>query len=294
MKWSWKLGRFAGIDAYVHASFLLLLGWAAWVSYAGAGTGVAALLGVVFLVGVFASVLLHELGHALTARRYGIETRRIDLLPIGGVAQLEGEPGSARQELAIALAGPAVNFVLATVLFGVVTVTGLPVYGLVGSLMVANLTLGLFNLVPAFPMDGGRVLRALLASRMDPYDATQMAVQIGKAVAVGMGVIGLFTNWWLMLVAAFVWFAASQEGRRGVVYGQYRGRGGPRGTPMHEYVDAPASAWRAPSQSTSPSSWSSRVWRAASPSRFNEGRPEPVRPTRPTQARRVIIVTTRW
>lgn len=278
MKWSWKLGRFAGIDAYVHASFLLLVGWAAWAAYAGAGTGLAALLGVVFLLGVFGSVLLHEFGHALTARHFGIRTRRIDLLPIGGVAQLEDEPKSAQEELAIALAGPAVNFIIAGSLFTVTGALGLPTFGLLGSLMIANLSLGLFNLLPAFPMDGGRALRAVLATRMSPHEATRIAVNVGQIAAIAMGIIGLFTNWMLMLVAVFVYLAAGAEGRRGTVYGQprfdprrwaesrfdeWRSRetvhdsrawADPRAwtnAPRREYIDAPASAWskRPPSSS---------------------------------------------
>lgn len=214
MKWSWKLGRFAGIDAYVHASFLLLMGWAAWAAYQGAGSGLAALMGVVFLVGVFASVLLHEFGHALTARRFGIRTRRIVLWPIGGVAQLEGQPRTPRQELLIALAGPAVNFALAAGLWSLTALGILPGGGLVTSLLLANLTLGVFNLLPAFPMDGGRVLRALLATRVGGLRATNIAVKIGKVAAAGFVIAGLFGNPMLMLVGAFVWFAASAEGRR--------------------------------------------------------------------------------
>ena len=217
MKWSWKLGRFAGIDAYVHASFLLIVAWAAWAAFQGAGTGLAALLGVVFLIGVFASVLAHEFGHALVARHYGIHTRRIVLWPIGGVAQLEGEPRSPKQELHIALAGPAVNFVLAAALFVVVNLLGLSNSGLLSSLlsslMIANLTLGLFNLVPAFPMDGGRVLRAFLATRLGGGRATEIAVNVGKVAAVLFVIAGLFGNPMLMLVGAFVWFAAGAEGR---------------------------------------------------------------------------------
>ena len=214
MKWSWKLGRFFGIDAYVHASFLLLVAWAAWAAYQGAGTGLAALLGVVFLVGVFGSVLLHEFGHALTARRFGISTRRIVLWPMGGVAQLEGDPRTPRQELLIALAGPAVNFVIAAGLFMASSLFGLAEYGLVQSLIFANVTLGVFNLLPAFPMDGGRVLRAALATRIGGRRATEIAVKIGKGAAVLFGIAGLFGNPMLLLVAAFVWFAASAEGRR--------------------------------------------------------------------------------
>lgn len=211
MKWSWKLGRFAGIDTYVHATFLLIVAWAAWASYAGAGTAVAAFLGVAFLLAVFGSVLLHELGHALVARRYGIRTRKIILSPIGGLAQLEGMPAHPKQELAVALAGPAVNFALAAVLLGVGTVTAWPMLGLLEGLMWANLSLGLFNLIPAFPMDGGRALRAFLATRMGNHTATEIAARIGKVAAVGMGVVGLFTTWVLVPIAVFVWFAANSE-----------------------------------------------------------------------------------
>lgn len=227
MKLSWKLGRFAGIDAYVHASFLLLVAWAAWAAYQGAGTGLAALLGVVFLLGVFGSVLLHEFGHALTARRYGIRTRRIVLWPMGGVAQLEENPQTPKQELVIALAGPAVNFAIAAALWAVVNVVGLPAYGLLASLMVANLTLGVFNLVPAFPMDGGRVLRAFLATRIGGRRATDIAVKIGKAAAVAFIIAGFFGNTVLMLVGAFVWFAAGAESRRNPYAGQPQAPGSP-------------------------------------------------------------------
>ncbi len=213
MKWSWKLGRFAGIDAYVHASFLLLVAWAAWAAYQGAGTGLAALLGVVFLVGVFGSVLLHEFGHALAARHYGIQTRRIVLWPLGGVAQLEADPRTPKQELHIALAGPAVNFAIAAALWVVVNLLGLPAYGLLASLIVANLSLGLFNLVPAFPMDGGRILRAFLATRIGGRRATDIAVKIGKVAAASLIVAGFFGNTMLILVGAFVWFAAGAQSR---------------------------------------------------------------------------------
>jgi Zn-dependent protease len=214
MKWSWKLGTIAGIKTYVHASFLLLLGWAAWVAYTGGGTVLSAILGMVFLLAVFGSVLLHELGHALVARRYGIQTHRIVLLPIGGVAQLAGEPRSPRQEFWVALAGPLVNFALAVGLTIVAAALGLSNFGLVHSLIVANLSLGLFNLVPAFPMDGGRVLRALLSARMGEGRATQVAVHVGKSLAIAFAIVGLFTNFMLVLIAAFVWIAATAEQRR--------------------------------------------------------------------------------
>jgi len=235
MKWSWKLGRFAGIDAYVHTSFLLLVAWAAWAAYQGAGTGMAAVLGVVFLVGVFGSVLLHEFGHALTARHYGIRTRRIVLWPMGGVAQLEANPRTPKQELHIALAGPAVNFAIAGGLWALVNLVGLPAYGLLGSLIIANLTLGLFNLVPAFPMDGGRVLRAFLATRIGGRRATDIAVKIGKAAAAAFIIAGFFGNTLLILVGAFVWFAAGAEGRRNP-YAQQAQQPGARMSPERVFL----------------------------------------------------------
>ena len=213
MKWSWKLGRFAGIDAYVHASFLLLVGWAAWSYWSGFGTLLSVVFGVAFLLAVFGSVLLHELGHALVARRFGIATRRIVLYPIGGVAQLEGIPRRPRHELAIALAGPGVNFVLAAGLWLLSPLFGPGLLGaLMNSLMVANLTLGVFNLVPAFPMDGGRALRAFLAERVGSRRATETATRVGKWIAGAMALYGLFTGqFMLVLVAGFVWFAANAE-----------------------------------------------------------------------------------
>jgi Zn-dependent protease len=214
MKWSWKLGRFAGIDTYVHASFLLLVAWAAWAAWSGAGTGLAVVMGVGFLLAVFGSVLLHELGHALTARRFGVRTRRIVLSPIGGIAQLEGMPRRPRQELAVALAGPAVNFAIAAALWLVTPAfagAGL-LATFLGSVTVANLGLGLFNLVPAFPMDGGRALRALLAERVGTYRATEIAAKLGKGIALVMGVAAVvWGHFMLALVAAFVWFAANAE-----------------------------------------------------------------------------------
>lgn len=228
MKWSWKLGRFAGIDTYVHASFLLLVAWAAWAAWSGVGTGLAVVLGVAFLLAVFGSVLLHELGHALVARRYGIHTRRIILSPIGGIAQLEGMPRRPRHELAVALAGPAVNFVLAAALWVVTPAfAGSAVLAqFMGSVMLANLGLGLFNLVPAFPMDGGRALRAILAERIGSYRATEVAAKIGKAVALVMGVVGVVWGpFMLALVAAFVWLAANAELQASRAEARYGGGG---------------------------------------------------------------------
>jgi len=213
MRGAWKLGRFAGVDAYVHWTFGLLMAWAGWTAWQGAGTGLAVVLGLGFLVAVFGSVLLHELGHALTARIWGIRTQHILLTPIGGVASLEGMPRAPKAELAVALAGPAVNLAIAASLALLTAVTGASVYGIIDELMWANLSLALFNLVPAFPMDGGRALRAMLAGRVGRRSATRIAVRLGRGVAVVMAVLGILYNPMLLLIATFVWFAGAAEAR---------------------------------------------------------------------------------
>ena len=220
MKWSSTIGRFAGIDVKIHATFLLLLVWVAVVHWRAERSVEAILGGLAFILALFVCVVLHEFGHALTARRYGVETRDIILLPIGGVARLERMPDNPRQELWIALAGPAVNVAIAAALAGWLQVTGawqpveeLTVTGgsFVERLLVVNLFLVLFNLVPAFPMDGGRVLRALLGLKLDYVKATQIAASIGQALALGFGFLGLFTNPFLVFIALFVWIGAAQE-----------------------------------------------------------------------------------
>jgi Zn-dependent protease len=180
----------------------------------------ALLAALVFVCALFTCVVCHELGHALMARKFGIKTADITLLPIGGLARLERMPEEPRQELWIALAGPAVNLAIAAVLSGwlamnheweplryVKVATG----PFTERLLFANLSLALFNLIPAFPMDGGRVLRALLATRIPYARATQMAAFVGQGLALIFGVVGLFTNPMLLLIAVFVWVGASQE-----------------------------------------------------------------------------------
>jgi Zn-dependent protease/predicted transcriptional regulator len=220
MKWSTRIGRFAGIDVYVHATFLILLAWVAFSHWQEEHSLSAAIGGVAFILALFACVVLHEYGHALTARRFGIRTRDITLLPIGGVARLERMPDVPTQELWVALAGPAVNVVIAIVLFVVIEATGtmqdpgtLTVSrgSFLERLMIVNVFLSVFNLLPAFPMDGGRVLRAILAMRMDYARATQMAATVGQAMAFLFGLVGLFTNPFLVFIALFVWIGAGQE-----------------------------------------------------------------------------------
>ena len=228
MKWSWRLGSIAGIALYVHATFVLLLAWVAFAEYQSSRSATESLNGVLFVLAVFATVVLHELGHAMAARRYGIRTRDITLLPIGGVARLDHMPREPRQELVVALAGPAVNVVIAAVLFAVLsTMGGIPAFlddaslsdgflqrGFLTRLLAVNVWLVLFNLIPAFPMDGGRVLRAALAMRHRDYAAaTETAARVGRFFALVFGVLGLFVagNPLLVIIALFVWLAAAAE-----------------------------------------------------------------------------------
>ncbi|HSK87938.1 MAG TPA: site-2 protease family protein, partial [Anaerolineales bacterium] len=207
MKWQWKIGTFAGIDVFVHATFLLLIGWIGYSHWLQFGTIAKVVEGILFILALFLSVVLHEYGHALTARRYGIKTRDITLYPIGGVARLERMPDKPIEELWVALMGPAVNVVIAAILFvylyvtgGLAQITDLTVASgsFLTRLMVVNITLVIFNLLPAFPMDGGRVLRALLAMRMEYVRATQVAASIGQGLAFLLGLFGLFNNPFLL------------------------------------------------------------------------------------------------
>ena len=222
LKLNLKLGRILGIDVYLHVTFLLLLGLIASAHAVAGGSLAAGLNSVTFLAAIFLCVLLHEFGHALMARRYGIQTLDITLLPIGGVARLERMPNKPVQELWVALAGPGVNVVIAAVLAAWLTMTSS--WSALTSLsstsgpfaerlLVVNVMLVLFNLLPAFPMDGGRVLRALLATRLDYARATRIAARTGQVMAVVFVIAGLFSNPFLLLIAFFVWMGAVQENR---------------------------------------------------------------------------------
>jgi len=240
---SWKLGRVAGIDVFLHPTFLLLL---LYVGITQGGLG-----SVVLVSAVFGCVLLHELGHALMARRFGIETEDITLLPIGGLARLRRLPRAPGAELMIALAGPAVNVLIVTAL---VSARWLGVFGspwspnLLGiyaaALIWINLILAGFNMIPAFPMDGGRVLRALLSGWLGRVRATTIAATIGRGLALLFGTYSLLQGEFLQVfLAGFIFMAAGQE-LASVLAEEHRERPRPRG-------DRPESAssegvWTAP------------------------------------------------
>jgi Zn-dependent protease len=223
MRLSWKLGRVAGIDLFLHPSALLIF-------FLVSGAMPSGLETLAFVVALFASIVLHELGHSLMARRYGIETADITLYLFGGVARLQRMPRSAGPELLIALAGPAVNFAIAAVLFAMMNLASVAVEPsmFLGQVLLTNLILAAFNLLPIFPMDGGRILRALLSGWMGRLRATEVAAAIGRVVAVVGGIVFLLNGaWQLAILALFVYVAAGMELRQ--VRAEGRSPGVPEG-----------------------------------------------------------------
>lgn len=220
MKWSWKIGEFAGIGLFIHATFPLLLAFAALPALLYDGDVGQAVASIAFILVLFVCVVLHEYGHALAARRYGIKTQDITLLPIGGVARLERMPDKPWQEFVVAAAGPMVNVVIAAVLFVVILIANAAVPSLgfgwgnesfPEQLLTINIVLVLFNLIPAFPMDGGRILRAILAMRMDYARATRYAALLGQGIAVLFAIGGFFVNPLLVVTAIFIFMGAQGE-----------------------------------------------------------------------------------
>jgi Zn-dependent protease/CBS domain-containing protein len=220
MRWSLKLARIAGIDVRIHVTFFLLLAWVGHAAYSAGGTD-EAIYNLTLILALFGCVLLHEFGHALAARRFDILTPDITLLPIGGVARLQRMPDNPWQELIVALAGPAVNVVILGLLapftdLGVAwhfaVRVQVPAVGFLLPLAVINLGMVLFNLLPAFPMDGGRVLRALLALRLRYGRATQIAAWIGQGFCFLFATYGVIDSRpMLVLLAFFIYVAGSQE-----------------------------------------------------------------------------------
>lgn len=229
---SFPLLTVRGITIRVHITFPLILVWAVlqFGVFTGQGLG-GAIFGIIVTLLLFVIVVLHELGHSFAAQNYGVPVKQIVLLPLGGVAQLEEIPEDPGQEFVIAIAGPAVNFIIAVVMIVINRLTGLggsftdagALFANIGRttpdaifdyVFAANLFIAIFNLIPAFPMDGGRVLRALLASRMDYGRATAIAVNVGQTLAWIMGLWGfLGGGFFLILIAIFIYMGAGQEGQ---------------------------------------------------------------------------------
>ena len=219
MRWSVKIARLGGTSLYVHLTFLLLIAWVAFAGWQGGGPA-AAVDGVIFVVLIFVCVVLHEYGHVAAAAWYGIRTPSITLLPIGGLASLERMPDRPGQELVVAIAGPLVNVVIVAILllvlgarfdFSQIGALERAQMTLSGRLAAVNVMLVLFNLIPAFPLDGGRILRALLATRLPRPRATRYAARVGQAFAVVFAIVGLYGNPFLLLIAIFLFFAAEAE-----------------------------------------------------------------------------------
>jgi len=219
-RWSWQIGGLFGISIRVHVTLLALLLWVAIAAPIAGARPLQAFAQVALVVSVFACIVIHELAHALVARRFGCRTREILLLPIGGIAQMERVPERPAQELLVGLAGPATNIVIAGVLGAVIAIVGWPFDpdqpSLAGSLIVplfwSNVALAGFNLLPAFPLDGGRVLRAMLTARLGRQRATLAASTVGKVLAIVFVIAGLTVGGTMLaIIGVFVWFAAEQE-----------------------------------------------------------------------------------
>lgn len=220
MLWSLTVARVAGTAVRIHVTLLLFLVWI-WYSYYRQGGTDAAWEGVIFISLLLLCVLLHEFGHVFAARYFGVKTPDITLWPFGGIASLERIPEKPYQEFIVAIAGPLVNVVIAGVLIAYLGTKNMdvqaltkiedPATSMIVKLAGANIFLVLFNLIPAFPMDGGRVLRALLATRYSFGRATELAAMVGQAFAVFFGILGIFGNPMLVVIAVFVFLAASAE-----------------------------------------------------------------------------------
>jgi len=252
MSWSYRIARVSGIDVKIHVTFFLLVAWFGAIYYQQGGPS-AAFAGIGFILLLFLCVLLHEFGHAFAARMYGIRTPDITLLPFGGVARLERMPEKPYQELVVAIAGPAVNIAIAAGLYVFLASPWHPFdFGrledasgnLLAKLMAVNVMLVVFNAIPAFPMDGGRVLRALLAMRGDYLWATTIAARVGQGIAV-LFVVAYFMGWFgspmILFIAMFVFSGAQQE----LAYARFRGQVATQRVgdlALAEFVSIPADA----------------------------------------------------
>lgn len=223
MKGTFKLGKVAGISLFIHWTFSLLIAFIIFINYRTGYNAVQILWSVVFVLCIFVTVVMHEFGHALAAKNYGIQTRDITLLPIGGLARLDKLPEKPLEELVVAFAGPLVNILLALITGFFITFpenaealaaqlsTGVNASNFFLNFFIVNIVLAVFNLIPAFPMDGGRVLRALLAFKFRRHVATRIAARIGQFIAMGFILLGFYSNPFLIFIGLFVIVSAQME-----------------------------------------------------------------------------------
>jgi len=222
MRGSIKIGSVSGVKLYIHWTFIFLIAYVIYSNYKQTQSGEKVLWALLFVMSIFGTVLLHELGHALAAKRFKINTKDITLLPIGGLARLESIPEKPKEELIVAFAGPAVNIVLALITRIFITMpesevlvkqleAGVNADNFFIMFFMVNLWLALFNMIPAFPMDGGRVLRALLAMKFDRILATNIAARIGQVLAIGFIIYGFYSNPFLIFIGIFVMLGAQAE-----------------------------------------------------------------------------------
>lgn len=222
MRGAFKLGNLMGIGIYIHWTFAILIAFIIFSNYQSGHNAVQIVWAVLFILSIFATVFLHELGHALAAKRYDIKTKDITMLPIGGLARLEKMPEKPFEELVVAIAGPAVNIVLALITGLFVTLpnadalvaelsNGVNAGNFFLNFLVVNVWLALFNLIPAFPMDGGRVLRALLSMKFNRNIATNIAARIGQLLAIGFVLLGFYGNPMLIFIGFFIFLGAQAE-----------------------------------------------------------------------------------
>lgn len=222
MKGSFKLGKLAGINVFIHWTFSLLIIYIIYSNYRAGHSSEQIAWSVLFILSIFATVLLHELGHALAAKRYKINTKDITLLPIGGLARLESIPEKPKEEFVVAIAGPAVNVALALITRLFISIPnedelivslekGINADNFFLTFFIVNIWLAIFNLIPAFPMDGGRVLRAILAMRFQRHIATKIAARIGQVFALGFIILGFYVNPFLIFIGIFIMLGAQAE-----------------------------------------------------------------------------------
>lgn len=222
MKGAFKIGSIAGINLFIHWTFSILIAYIVFSNYRAGQSTEQIIWSVIFILSIFVTVLMHELGHALTAKRFNIITKDITLLPIGGLARLESIPEKPKEELIVAIAGPAVNIAIALIIGLFITIpdakdlneqlsSGVNSSNFFLAFYFVNLWLALFNFIPAFPMDGGRVLRALLAMKFERHIATNIAARIGQILALGFIFLGFYYNLFLIFIGLFIMFSAQAE-----------------------------------------------------------------------------------